>query len=517
MNNEHWVEHLQQWQNFLDERSLQVDDVGEKIKIARQIRVLEEIRYAAVLNPRLLLEFINPTSIPSFSSNVLKYNLELNDSQKCAVSLALSDNVLSLIQGPPGTGKTQVIAEICLQLYQADPNIRILICSETHIAVNNLISRLAEHSNAIRIVRIRDKELDGSSDDYSPKTIIRGYASWLQKNLENKELAELIIDTVSNYEDRSLEKALTLSSNIVGMTCNRVGAYTYDTSTEMFDVVIIDEVCKATLPEILMPLTVAKKAILVGDPKQLPPVFCSEELDIIRTIENCHLQKYMYIDQLFSLSNCVTLLDTQYRMAENIGSLVGTLFYSGKLINGLLSGELGKMIWLDYKPSQCWPVVTDDDKQQIYNLDECSVICSLICQLDKESNKEQSIAVISPYRSQVKRLRKTISTFNPKYVTLKVDTVDGFQGKESDIVIFSLTRTHGSYRFFADVRRLNVALSRAKKSIYMIGYLEYAKENKLLNSISEHCDIEFIFNVHLEPKSVQNSSESAGIHNGATN
>ena len=82
MNNEHWVEHLQQWQNFLDERSLQVDDVGEKIKIARQIRVLEEIRYAAVLNPRLLLEFINPTSIPSFSSNVLKYNLELPEQGK---------------------------------------------------------------------------------------------------------------------------------------------------------------------------------------------------------------------------------------------------------------------------------------------------------------------------------------------------------------------------------------------------------------------------------------------------
>lgn len=513
MNNAHWVEHLQQWQNFLNEHSLQVEDVGEKVKIARQRRVLEEIRYAAVLNPRLLLEFINPTAMPSFSSNALKYNLELNDSQKRAVSLALSDNVLSLIQGPPGTGKTQVIAEICLQLYQANPNIRILICSETHIAVNNLISRLAEYSDAIRIVRIRDKEQDGSSDDYSPENIIKGYTSWLRKNLENKELAELIIETVSKYEDRSLEKALTLSSNIVGMTCNRVGAYTYDTSSEMFDVVIIDEVCKATLPEILMPLTVAKRAVLVGDPKQLPPVFCSAELDIIRSIENCNLQKYMYIDQLFSLSNCVTLLDTQYRMAEHIGSLIGTLFYSGELINGRLSLESGKVIWLDYKPSQCWSMATDEDKQQIYNLDECSIISSLICRLDKEANKEQSIAVIAPYRSQVNRLRKTIRTLTPKYVNIRVDTVDGFQGKESDIVIFSLTRTHGSYKFLADVRRLNVALSRAKNCIYIIGYWEYAKENKLLNSISEHCDIEFVCDVHLEPRSVQNRSKIIDIHN----
>lgn len=512
MNNEYWIEHLQQWQKFLTERSLQVDDVGEKIKIDRQRRILEEVRYAAVLNPRLFLEFINPTAMPLFSSNAMKYNLELNDSQKRAVSLAMSDSILSLIQGPPGTGKTQVIAEICLQLHQANPNVRILICSETHIAVNNLISRLAEHSDTIRIVRIRDKEQDGSSDDYSPEAIIKGYVSWLRENLENKELAELISETVSKYEDPSLEKALALSSNIVGMTCNRVGAYTYGTSREVFDVVIIDEVCKATLPEILMPLAVSKKAVLVGDPKQLPPVFCSEELDIIRSIENCHLQKYMYIDRLFSLSKCVTLLDTQYRMAKSIGSLVGELFYSGKLINGRTSENSGKVMWLNYNPSQCWPVLADDDQQQIYNLDECTIVSSLICQLDTESNKEQSIAVIAPYRSQVNRLRKIIRTLNSRHVSIRVDTVDGFQGKESDIVIFSLTRTHGSYRFLADVRRLNVALSRAKDYIYMIGYLEYAKGNKLLNSISEYCDIEFICDANLQLKSIQNRSEGEVIH-----
>ena len=73
-----------------------------------------------------------------------------------------------------------------------------------------------------------------------------------------------------------------LSSNVVGMTCNRVGAYSFQTSLEMFDVAIIDEVCKATLPEILMPLCISHKAILVGDPKQLPPVFCKDDREIIR-------------------------------------------------------------------------------------------------------------------------------------------------------------------------------------------------------------------------------------------
>lgn len=497
MKHEYWMEHLQQWQTFLDERAVQVSNAGEKTKIGRQRNILEEIRYAAVLNPGLFLEFIHPTAIPSFGSNGLEYSLTLNESQKRAVSLALSDNVLSLIQGPPGTGKTQVITEICLQLYRANPKVRILICSETHIAVNNLLSRLADYNDSIRMVRIRDKEQDNSSDDYSPESVIRGYADWLLSHLENRELAELIVEAVSRYEDKSLEKALSLSANIAGMTCNRVKAYSYDTAAEMFDVVIIDEVCKATLPEILMPLAVAKKAILVGDPKQLPPVFCSEEIDVIRSIENCNLQKYMYINQLFSASKCVTLLDTQYRMAERIGTLVGTLFYSGKLINGRSDAYLGKVMWLDYEPSQCWPPITDDEKQQIYNLDECTIVSSLICQLDNELNKERSVAVIAPYRSQVNRLRQIIRERKPQYINSKVDTVDGFQGKESDIVVFSLTRSHGSYRFLADNRRLNVALSRAKDEIYMVGYLEYAKKSKLLHEVAKYCEVAFISDIHV--------------------
>lgn len=490
MNHENWVEHLLHWQAFLDERYAQVSDIGEKTKVMRQRKILEEIKYAAVLNPHLLLEFIHPTSLPLYQSNELEYFLSLNESQKQAVSLALSDNVLSLIQGPPGTGKTQVITEICLQLYKTNPDIRILVCSETHIAVNNLVARLSDYNSAIRIVRIRDKEQDSTSDAFSPESIIRDYADWLRNHLENEELAELVIETVSKYDDKSLEKALTLSANIAGMTCNRVGAYSYDTLTEMFDVVIIDEVCKATLPEILMPLSVAKKAILVGDPKQLPPVFCSEEIDVIRSIENCSLQKYMYIDQLFSRSKCTTVLNTQYRMAGRIGSLVGSLFYSGQLINGRIPPYPGKVEWINYEPSQCWPPITDEvANQKIYNLDECIIISSLLHQLDIEANSGLSVAIIAPYRSQVNKLRQLVRESGFQYINPRVDTVDGFQGKESDTVIFSLTRSHGPFRFLADNRRLNVALSRAKNHLYMVGSLKYAKTNPLLNAISERCDI----------------------------
>ena len=493
MKNDQWIEHLAHWQAFLDERITQVDDLGENIKIRRQRKVLEEIKYAAVLNPRLVLEFINPQEIPSYPTDGIEYQLALNDSQKRAVALALSDNVLSLIQGPPGTGKTQVITEICLQLYRKNPGIRILICSETHIAVNNLISRLSDASDKIRIVRIRDKEQDNEADQFSPESIIKYYENWLRLHLENVELAELIIDTVSKYEDRSLEKALALSANVAGMTCNRVGAYNFDTTNEMFDVAIIDEVCKATLPEILMPLTIAKKAILVGDPKQLPPVFCSEEIDVIRSIDKCDLQKYMYIDHLFSQSQCVTILDTQYRMAERIGTLVGTLFYANQLINGRVPVCEGNVTWIDYTPSQCWPSQADcEEYQKIYNWDECRIISALLHQLDKDDRGNQSVAIIAPYRNQVHKLKQIVREGKWEYIAPKVDTVDGFQGKECDVVIFSLTRTHGTFRFLADKRRLNVALSRAKDQLYLIGSLAYAQSNPLLKKISQTSDVNYV-------------------------
>ena len=347
------------------ERLSSIDDIGEQVKVERQLKTIERVRYAAVLNPKLLIEFINPSDSLAEPESC-DFFLNLNESQQKAVKVAMGSSVLSLIQGPPGTGKTQVIAEICLQLYRQNPNVRILVCSETHIAVNNLISRISEYDDFIRIVRIQDKEQNSVVDKFSPEAIVNIYNEWLQENCKNEDIINIISKTLSNYEDKSLEKALALSANIVGMTCNRVGAYVFESSSEMFDVVIIDEVCKATLPEILMPLTIAQKAVLVGDPKQLPPVFCSEEIEVIRNIEKCNLQKYMYIDELFLQSKKVTVLDTQYRMTNQIGDLIGKLFYDGKLKNGRNVDIADGILWVDYAPTQMWPLTEEstDEKQE---------------------------------------------------------------------------------------------------------------------------------------------------------
>lgn len=489
MNNTTWTEHLLHWRSFLSERLASVEDEGERIKIERQLKTIERVRYAAVLNPKVLIEFINPSTAPSLESKPCEYYLNLNSSQKMAVEIALGSNALSLIQGPPGTGKTQVIAEICLQLYRSNPDIRILVCSETHIAVNNLISRISEYDDSIRIVRIRDKEQNSSVDEFSPEVIIGAYNEWLLEECKSRDITKIISETLSDYEDKSLEKALALSANIAGMTCNRVNAYEFESSSEMFDVVIIDEVCKATLPEILAPLTVARKAILVGDPKQLPPVFCSEEIEVIRSIQKCNLQYYQYIDRLFSVATNMTVLDTQYRMVNQIGNLIGRLFYEGNLKNGRNLDRDECLCWIDYVPTEQWPrsEASLQTNPRIFNIDECKIIRNILTDLDARTDDSASVAVIAPYRHQVVMLRDLLKTESFDRLQVNVDTVDGFQGKESDVVVFSLTRTVGSFRFFADKRRLNVALSRARDMLYVVGNLEYARKYPVLRSIAEEC------------------------------
>ena len=496
MNKQIWIDHLSTWRQFLTERIRLSDDDGERIKNERQIRTIERIRCGAVLNPALISEFISFSDYKKKEAACDEFNFELNESQKQAVRYALGDAELTLIQGPPGTGKTQVIAEVCLQLLMRNPGIRILVCSETHVAVNNLLSRITNYKDRMRIVRIRDKENDDSVDEFSPEKIINSYLKWAEHSIQNKDARSIIDEELNealwgNPRKRNqIEKALALSSNIVGITCNRAAAYDFRDTTEMFDVAIIDEVCKATLPEILSPLIISKKAILLGDPKQLPPVFCSAEQDVIRSIEHCNLNNFMYIDTLFADDKSVTVLDTQYRMSNQIGNMISDFFYHGSIKNGR-NEDKDSLSWITYKPSRKWPIRVEEesDKPKIYNEDECVIIVDLLEKLNELDNFGGNIAVISPYRAQVSLLRQRC----PKYTNVKIDTVDGFQGKESDIVIFSLTRTVGPYRFLTDVRRLNVALSRAKDKIYIIGDTRYVEKSSfdspILKNILSRCKV----------------------------
>ena len=495
----HWIDYLNARRSDLNQRQVETEDPAlgrsvwmELIKVERQIKALQQVQYAAVRNPRLLFDFIQP-SVPARENkliNGLQYVLDLNDSQKHAVALALNESDLCLIQGPPGTGKTQVIAEICLQLYRRNPKVKILVCAETHVAVNNLMNRIGKYEKEIRMVRIHDKGEDEQLQKYLPASIINDYLEWLEHSCDDTDLKRAISESMSNPFDLTLEKSLALSANVTGMTCNRLGAYYFEGDTEYFDVVIIDEVCKATLPEILMPLTVADKAILVGDPKQLPPVFCSEETEVIKRLEHYDLQKHFYINDLFDTHDHV-FLDTQYRMVAEIGTMVSWLFYCKSIKNGRNETVNNSIVWIDYLPRHNWPIQPDlrEDKPVLRNDDELEIILALLRKLDRTKANGTITGIITPYRHQKEAIKERLEQYSA--LKVEVDTVDGFQGRECDIVVFSVTRTTGPYRFLADDRRLNVAISRARDQIYMIGTKDYAERQPLLNHILGKSAIEF--------------------------
>ncbi|MHC1731940.1 MAG: DEAD/DEAH box helicase [Bacteroidales bacterium] len=497
MKIEDWNNHICQWLLFLNLQLRHYEEEATKIKTFRQMKALENVRYSAVLNPGLILEFISPTKTKEIlQKNEIEYILDLNQIQKEAVKNALSTDDLFLIQGPPGTGKTQVITEICLQLYKEDPEIKILLCSETHVAVNNLLERIASHTSGLNMIRVRNNEKNTLVEQFEIETRLSNYYRDLKSAGVDEYLIEKYRHIFGDINNRkSIAKSLILSSSITGITCNGIGAYNFDVVDRPFDYVIIDEVCKATLPEILMPLSIANKAILVGDPKQLPPVFCIEDVNIINSIKECKLQEYKYIDSLFLRidESRKVVLNKQYRMANDIGDLVSELFYKQEKLKNGLDRSIDKCLkWANYQPTKKWPVENEDNNRyaKIYNNDEIEVIEQILDELNKDYKKENiSIAIISPYRPQIRAIRNKINKIKYQFAKIEINTVDAFQGREADVVIFSITRTKGTMRFFSDPRRLNVAISRAKDYLFIVGDKYYAKKSILLNSILQKSEI----------------------------
>ena len=194
----------------------------------------------------------------------------------------------------------------------------------------------------------------------------------------------------------------------------------------------------------------------------------------------------MYIDNLFETSPKTVFLDTQYRMTNQIANMISALFYPHTIKNGRNVSSTDSLSWITYKPTQQWPVQQEENKEQpqIYNENERDIIVDLVKRIHKDA-ANTTIGIITPYLAQTKLLKKSIQPSE----FIKIDTVDAFQGKECDVIIYSVTRTVGSYRFLADPRRLNVALSRAKDKIMIVGDKHYAEQNTLLSKILNYCTL----------------------------
>lgn len=280
----------------------------------------------------------------------------------------------------------------------------------------------------------------------------------------------------------------------------------------MFDLAIVDECSKATMPEWLMALIVARKCVLVGDHKQLPPTFCQEESEALSELGGAQekLIRDGVIERIFDNfpARMKGTLLKQYRMLPEIGTFISQHFYNNGLDHSRTKGNglFEHFAWLTYDSRNYnVPPERGNDRKTLINNREIQIIVDRLALMHEQireakaaelgegafSTDEQrevffdqkrrlSVAVITPYRAQCKQLRRALGSLDfAQHLTIEVDTVDAFQGRQADVVFFSFVRTVGPATFYADDRRMNVAISRARDCVYLVGSIDYIRSKRL--------------------------------------
>ncbi|MCE7736142.1 MAG: AAA family ATPase [Candidatus Heimdallarchaeota archaeon] len=354
---------------------------------------------------------------------------EYNTEQLVAIQKSLLTPDIFLIQGPAGTGKTSVIVEIVKQLFNLGK--RILVSAFTNMAIDNLGLSLKE--SKIPFVRFGN-----------PHSI-------------NPELLEYTVEKRQEEYITAIENDLPL---IILSTTSTIAKDQY--VDLMMDYVILDEAAQMTEPENLKALLHGVKAILVGDHQQLQPIVLSHEAKQLK------LQQSLFERLVDEIPNRHILLTHQYRMNNEILSFPNRTFYDGKLKSA--NTEIANQQLAKFSTS-----LTSSDPYQIISLSdskinqgiqvngsEVVVIIALIRDIIENipDLSLNDIGIITPFRAQVAELR----TFLP---FISIDTIDRYQGSEKEIIIFSSINT-ANVPILSDSRRLNVALTRAKKKLVVL-------------------------------------------------
>jgi superfamily I DNA and/or RNA helicase len=419
----------------------------------------------------------------------------LNDSQRRAVQHALSARDVAIVHGPPGTGKTTTVVELIRQAVRRGD--KVLVCAPSNLGVDNVLERLlAWGEKAVRLGHparvlpaLREHTLDLLVEEHpdaraARKLVKEAFALFRQARKwtrakpepgarqEQRQEARALLADARQLEalavERVLDRADVLCSTTTGLDSEILGQ-------RMFDLVVIDEACQSTEPGCWIPLLRARRVVLAGDHCQLPPTVLSPEA--MRQGFGVSLQERLVGLHGEPISR---LLSVQYRMHEQIMGFSSREFYGGALeaaeavrghqlceLPGVRSEALTTepVLFLDTAGAS-WDEEKEPDGESRLNPQEASLAAKKVRGLLEAGVRPEEIAVIAPYSAQVRRLRQELAIPG-----LEIDSVDGFQGREKEAVVLSLVRSNpeGEIGFLADVRRINVALTRARRKLIVIG------------------------------------------------
>ena len=335
---------------------------------------------------------------------------------------------------------------------------------------------------ADQLLRMTSKELEHWSN------------SLVDPNAPEAKLLQQLINLQTEWfnqfgRNERFNNPLIKRSQVVAGTCIGISREIYDVE---FDICIVDEASKATATEALVPMSRSKKWLLVGDPKQLPP-FQDEASRNTNFLEQYELTSEDVQETLFDRllrvlpDECQKMLTTQHRMVEPIGKLISTCFYDGKLESS--GPEIDKVLRKVLPKSVTWLTTSrlpnnreKGANSSFNNSCEVTVIFQWLRQLNQaatEAQRNYKVAVLSGYAAQLKLLKRSLDAEQSGLEALAIEcnTVDAFQGREADVVIYSVTRSNkdGKIGFLRDEARLNVALSRGRAGLLIVGDHQFCR------------------------------------------
>lgn len=463
-----------------------IEDKGVGIKLSPDQHTFNGMTKAVKelqANPKLFSLFQQIHGTTAFGERSISTSIEafkneqLNESQKEAICGIVGNEELTIVHGPPGTGKTTTIIESIFQLIQKGE--KIVVAAPSNAAVDHLAKGLlaynitilrvgnvskvdeailantpegkmadSKESKEIKKLKIKAEELRKMAHQYKRHF---GKEERNQRNLllnEVKKIRTEIKNIRTYFNDILFEKAQVVLGTPIGLNDSLPSKISFDT-------LFIDEAGQTLEPLAWLIFPYASKWVLAGDPFQLPPTVLSQEANRLGFSQSI-------LEQAIKHTNSVHFLDTQYRMRKSIADFSSDHFYGNKLLTPTHLLDINEHILFIDTAGTGFEEATGEDGFSLMNQGELNMINNYLINSNININTS---TFISPYSAQIELAKKTF----PKELTIR--TIDSFQGQESETIIISLVRsnTEAEIGFLKDYRRMNVALTRAKEKLIIIG------------------------------------------------